>query len=202
MCTAGEQCVNGVCKPDTNATCPAGEHHNGSQCVSGDAPECPPNKEYIVGKCVLRCHAGQIRQGTKCVPDRNAECPEGQHHNGTRCVEETPPSQVGILGGLVAGVAGGTLTDTTTMSLTAGLTAAQAAATNAVFNKMTSSYNASNIIMEKRQQDLDMQIEDFSISVPSDGTRDSIIDAQLEKPVAGSTAKIRIWGVIPASDIP
>lgn len=72
-------------------------------------------KEFIAGKCLMKCPAGKKRSGTTCaddpshncppgqkkdpnkgcVADPHSECPPGKHHNGVLCVEGTPPACTG-----------------------------------------------------------------------------------------------------------
>jgi hypothetical protein len=94
--------------------------------------------------------------------------------------------------GLVGSVAG--------VGLAAAATAGTAknAATEALVGKFTKMYSESTDVLNSKITALENKLADFSIETPSDQTRDSIIDAELKKPVEGSTAAIRLWGPKPS----
>jgi hypothetical protein len=131
--------------------------------------------------------------GNKCEDDDETECGEGEIKSPKKgCVPEG--SSDSVFGGLGLGaMATGIATNAATTGLSSGLTSAQAAATNATFGKFTSTYNTLNTTIDKRNEALEKQIEEFSIDIPSDDKRDAKMDILLQKPVPGG-AKIKLWG--------
>jgi hypothetical protein len=77
-------------------------------------------------------------------------------------------------------------------------TAAKNAAIEALVGKFTKMYSESTDVLMSKVTALEKQLTEISIETPSDQTRDAIIDAELKKPVEGSTAAIRIWGPKPS----
>jgi hypothetical protein len=197
-CTAGEKCANGKCKPDPERQCPAGKYHDGKQCVDGDPPDnCSAGKEFIAGKCVKECAIGLKRVGTKCKDDVDHMCDEGETKSPTKgCV--APGS--GGLAQTLAEEARIAAAAAAAAALTAGLSAGTTLATQAVLSKFNTSYNSFTKVINARNEALQKQIEEITMPIPDDETRDKMMDIALSKPVEGSTAKIRIWGRTPASD--
>jgi hypothetical protein len=189
--------VNGKCKADPDAECPAGEYHNGTQCVGGHPPECAPGKEYVAGKCIAACPTGLKRVGKKCKDNEEHECDDGETKHPTKgCIPEG--SGTGGIAQAFSDQATLAAQAAAAAALTSGLSAGEAMATQAVLGKFNTAYGSYTALIESRNDALQKQIESFSITVPEDDARDKMMDAQLAKPVQGSTAKIRVWGVTPA----
>lgn len=197
-CMAGEKCVSGTCKPDPTAQCPPGEHHNGTACVTGAPPACPPGREYVAGKCIKACKKGLKRVGNTCESDPDAVCGEGKINDPKKgCISDgsTPPGGMGgILAGTFAGNAALAAQAAAAAALTAGLSSAEGAAIQGVLGKFNSAYDSSTALFTARQVALEDQLSSLEFPLPSEAAQNAIIDEQLQKPVPGSTAKIKIWG--------
>jgi hypothetical protein len=123
------------CVPNPLADCGPGQHHNGTQCVSGTPPACTGNKERVGASCVSKCSSSKERVGTSCITkcrpglkrklgttqcedDPDHECPAGEIKKpGKGCVNQSNgfsglglssiiPAQGSIVGGVGAALLG------------------------------------------------------------------------------------------------